>query len=64
MYVVHISEGQRGEITVVAYCRFLGQDEQKNGQHREVSIDFEQSSDKLNTKLEKNKNWNANVQFH
>jgi hypothetical protein len=40
---------------VAACCRFLGQAEQKNGQHREVSADFEHSLDKLKTSLEKTK---------
>ena len=55
MHVVHTSEGERGKITVAAYCRFLGQDKQKNGQHREVSADIEHSLDKLKTNLEKTK---------
>jgi len=53
MHDVHTSEGERGKSRVDAYCRFLGQDEQKNGQHREVSADFEHSLDKLKTSLEK-----------
>jgi len=53
MHVVHPSEGERGKNTVAACCRFLGQDEQKNGQHREVSADFEHSFDKLKRRLEK-----------
>jgi hypothetical protein len=55
MHVVHSSEGQRGKSTVAAYCRFLGQAEQKNGQHGEVSADFEHSLDELKTRLEKTK---------
>ena len=55
MLVLHISEGRRGEITIAAYCRFFGQAEQKNGQHREVSADFEHSLDKLNTRLDNTK---------
>jgi len=52
---VHTSEVERGKITVAAYGRFLRQDEQKNGQHREVRADFEHYLDKLKTRLEKTK---------
>ena len=55
MHVLHTSEGRRGEITVAAYCRFLGQAEQKNRQYRDVSVDFEHSLDKLNTRLDNTK---------
>jgi len=55
MHVVHTSEGDRGKITVAAYGRFLGENEQKNGQHGEVSADFEHSLDKLKARLEKTK---------
>ena len=64
MHVVHTSERGGGKNTVAAYWRFLGQAEQKNGHHGEVSADFEHSLEKLKTRLENNKNLNANVQFH
>jgi len=55
MHVVHTSEGERGKITVAAYGRFLGENEQKIGQHGEVSADFKYSLDKLKTRLVKTK---------